>query len=330
MVLLIFLGAFSCNEEVSFKNDKNDLVNFRDGFLEFRDQTAYDQMVKQLKGKSTEELDAWEKSLGGFISMRSIHNRALHEDEIFFENGGNPKGHSVFVLQNQEALLFESDDDMRVNLPPHENTLPFLVNKFGVIKIGSSIYEYRSKSIKEIRDGDVNKIKLLESFTESNKENNISVINITQKNISNTSGRNLKTAFSGAANCEGYTTGGGQRVQGRILSTEYVMVDVFGQTPYPGYIVYKTVAGYGATNQERRLGRWGNKNTAQLRIVGNVEYVSPLGSGSIAVDLDSGGSQTSSIAADFFNSGWWNTGPTIISFYGSLTFYGRDGTTCSI
>lgn len=329
MYLVLLFGTISCNDDANIRNEKNNIVSVRDGFLEFRDNAAYDQVMQELNGKSTEELDAWEKSLKGFVSMRSIYNRALQEELTFIESGGKPDTHSAFVLQNMRSLSFITDDDLQPNLPQFEKISPSLVNQFGIVKVGTSIFEYRNESIKEIRDADISKIGILKDITESDNERSISVINITVEYMTNdTGGRALKTTFSGEASCDGYTDGGGQRVKGAAAIGKYAMVDIWGNTPYPGQTVYKTVAGVAATNQIKRLGRWGNKNTAQLRIVG---YVNAVPYATVAIDLDSDGEQTSSISQEIYNSGWVNTGwNPVLSINGALTFYGRDNSYCSI
>lgn len=329
-ILLLFLFVISCNEDVSIKKQDSDLPTVKDGYLNFKDNTSYNQIVTLLRGMTQEQQNNWEKSLAGFTSMKTLYNQALIEEEYFLENGGKEVGQSPFVLANKKAFIVLDSDNLQPNLPPYqrEDMLSNLVNKSGLVKICSSIFEYRNGSIKEIRDGDISKIEILDQISQSDKDMNISVINISIEYQSSKSGKSKKIAFSGNSSCTGYTQGGGQRVQGNIAIYNYTMVDIWGNTPYPGQVVYKTEVQTSATNQFKKLFGWGNKNTAMLQIIGNVT-LSPYGT--VAVNLNSGGAQTSNIFITLYSSGWVNTGYNpVLSIYGNLSFYGRDYSECSI
>jgi hypothetical protein len=315
----------SCTDELNIASRKHDLLNVRDGLLEFADQAAYNQVRKQLEGKPVAELDSWEKSLPGFVSMRTIYGKALIEEENYYENGGSISGHSPFVTQNMEAFSFFDKPSIQLNLPPSEDVLlPALVNQFGRVKIGSSIFQYRNNSIKEIRDGDMAKIQSLNEITESSIEKNISVINIQMVDLTNERGR---VAFSGNASCTGYTAGEGQRVKGYIHLYKYVTTDLWCNTPYCGQVIFLTELVTGATNQIKTLGAWRDKATAQLRIVGPIT----VNRQSFTLDYSLGDVQTTSISKVLYSSGWgiWGWNDTL-DYHGSLTFFGRHGSNCSI
>lgn len=324
------LVVLSCTDDLGVSSDSIELVKVKNGYLDFKDEASFELISTQLKGKTQGELEQWENNLQGFTSLRSIFREGMHQEEIYLANGGKSVGQSQFVINHKDAFIVVNGDDLQPNLPPQENDDMLLnfVNEFGLIKIGTSIFEYRSGSIKEIRDGDESKIKDLNQVSESSKTMNISVISISVEYITDKTGRNLKIAFSGNSSCTGFTSGGGQRVIGNIAIYDYTMVDVWGQTPYPGQVVYKTEVQTQATNQIKGTFGWRNKDTGQLQIIGTVN-VSPYGS--VSVSHNSGGALVSSISKTIYSSGWVNTQwNPVISISGALTFHGRDNSQCTI
>jgi hypothetical protein len=324
ILLLTVVGAISCVDEPTLRDEDDNLVQVRNGMLEFPDRQAYDQVNQRLEKMSKDELNKWESSLTGFVSIRSIYYQALSEEETFFENGGSLSGHCAFVNEHIGALKFLSEDalDMLPNLPPHtERRLSSLVNEEGLVKIGNSIFEYRGLSIKEIRDGDEAKIKLLNNYVTSDMSQNIFVTKFTRI-TPDPSRADLKVKFVNNDDCTGYTSGGGQRVKGSVyLFASESNVD--GVVHYYGWITIR------ATNQEKKLGVWLGKRTSALAIVGYIN-ASPSEWGSYSANLDTGGDLDTTIEQTFNLPSILKQTTSFPSISGSLTFYGRQGTTCSI
>jgi hypothetical protein len=324
LILCLMTLALSCVEENNLTSKKtSQTVQVENGMLEFRDRQAYDQVSQQLEKMSKDELNKWESSLTGFVSIRSIYYQALSEEETFFENGGSLSDHCAFVKEHIGALTFLSEDalDMQPNLPPHtERRLSSLVNEDGLVKIGNSIFEYRGLSIKEIRNGDESKIKLLNNYVKSDMSQNIIVTKFTKIEL-DPSRAGMKVAFVNSDDCVGHTSGGGQRVKGSVylFASESNVDNVIH---YYGWITIR------ATNQERRLGVWLGKRTSELAIVGYVD-VSPDW-GSFSVDFGTGGDLDTSIEHTHQLPSRLKETTSFPSISGALTFYGRHGSNCSI
>jgi hypothetical protein len=318
ILLLMVAVAISCADEPQAKQEVT-LAQVRNGMLEFADQEAFDQLA----AKSHEELSKWESSLPGFVSIGSLYKKAVIEEETFFNNGGKEGEHSPFVSQHMSAFTFVSEEYMRPNLPPHtERQLPYVVNENGLVKIGATIFEYRSGSIKQITDGDESKISQLTKYQISDESANIIVTTFTKINSDNVfiEGR---TAFSGNSSCTGYTSGGGQRVKGQV--------DLFASETSLGGITYLgAYVNVHATNQERRLGIWSGKRTSELYISGSI-YVAPEWEwGGVVVELGTGGDLETSIGTTYSFPDRPKVSATWPYMYGALTFYGRQGSSCAI
>lgn len=319
ILLLVFVAAISCADEPNLQRTDVSQVKVRNGMLEFTDKLAYDKVSRQLNEMSTDELNEWERSLPGFISIRSIYEKATVEEEAFFDSGGKPGAHSAFVQQHPEALAFVRDDVMQPNLPPHtEKHLSSFVNEKGLVKIGNSIFEYRSGSIKEIQDGDESKIAQLEKYSVSDPAQNILVTTFTRIKINH---EDIKIAFTGNSSCTGYTSGGGQRVIGNI-DLHLAQVVNGGQLYWSAYVnIY-------ATNQERRLGIWSGKRTSELYIYGSVDVGPDWGS--FIIDVGTGGDLQTTLSTSYSFPYRLAVNASNPYMSGTMTFYGRHGSSCSI
>lgn len=118
------------------------------------------------------------------------------------------------------------------------------------------------------------------------------------------------------AMCEGYTSGGGQRVRGRAVIKSLSL----------GGGQYRHTVEVEASNWKKNIG-WNTKRTSALRIVGSV-YLSTLGGGeTFDVDADTGGELETRIGGEvaLIHSVNFQAEAQV-----SLTFYGRDGTSCTM
>lgn len=150
------------------------------------------------------------------------------------------------------------------------------------------------------------------------------------ESIADTSSELVLSAGS-SKQCEGYTSGGGQRVRG-VAGIERKLTPVSGGLYYIQYRISVS-----AENWKKNIG-WNTKRTTQLRIIGVIDNVPCYGfttscMGYIPVDLGTGGALTTKIG---FN---WDSDPIgpvyDPGFYDfssdfRLTFYGRDGTSCDL
>lgn len=123
------------------------------------------------------------------------------------------------------AILFDEDGTFHLNLPITEEFISAFVTRKGLLKIGERLYQYSANSIKVIVDGDEAKIDLLSQINESSEEYGVLVYNISVKEIEFEDSSMGRTEFFGNANCTGYTSGGGQRVIGKVYETCTAVVE---------------------------------------------------------------------------------------------------------
>lgn len=314
-------------------------VNPTYGYLEFKDLTVFDEAKKSLETMEKEEIDDWESGLDGFNSLRSIYEMALIEEEKYFEDLSesgsnldietNSNLHSDFLKERLDIFIL-NDGIIELDIPPIEKGLEAFVNKDGIISIGGVIYQYSKDKVKIIRDGNEESISSLVNIEESIPDDDIFVHDLQIRELNFSEKSNLENAFSGDEDCSGYTGGGGQRVDGRAWSGVSVVVDVFGNYGYPGQTVYQARVGTTATNYKKNFG-WNKKRTGQLRIDGVINYSTNITSIETAnLSIDTGGDLEKSIGRTIYVHPWINSPVYIYSFYGSLTFQGRHGSTCSI
>jgi hypothetical protein len=117
--------------------------------------------------------------------------------------------------------------------------------------------------------------------------------------------------------CEGYTSGRGQRVRGTV-----------GLGTYAANGLYYHYLDVQAENWKKNIG-WNTKPTSQLRIEGTVYVSTPsTPTESYGVYVDTGGETVKRIGQRVWTSpGTVNTYATAEVY---LTFHGRDGTHCTI
>jgi hypothetical protein len=335
LVFAMLFVAISCSDDSPTVTDQNFTVRVKNGYLEFKDDQTFQQIRSDFKTLSQKDVANWEAKFSGFVSQRSLYEKAIDEETRFYESKEAVllgKNHSPFVEQHSDLFIFDDEGVFELNLPYTEEMISYFVNKDGLLKVGTKLYQYSRNSIKVIVDGDERKLKLLPEISLSSKEHGVLVYNITYKAIVLGSSANGKTDFSGNANCTDYTSGGGQRVKGKIYEGCTAFVDYKGDYGYPGEVVTQTTITTSATNEIKGVFGWSGKRTTQLRIEGTVEIVAPYGSGTYSVYKDTGGELTNYIQEVIWTSSWYpqQCGTIGISFYGTLDFYGRDGTNCQI
>lgn len=330
---------FSCLDDAAqqdvsdIKQDASD-IKVNNGYLEFRDEQAFERTRNLLKTKDKEFLDTWERQFPGFVSQRSLYEKAIEEDFDYYNSTKSPLqgSHSEFVENNTDLFLFDEDGTFHLNLPITEEFISAFVTRKGLLKIGERLYQYSANSIKVIVDGDETKIDLLSQINESSEEYGVLVYNISVKEIEFEDSSMGRTEFSGNANCTGYTSGGGQRVIGKVYEACTAVVDVYGNYGYPGSIVSQTKVIASAENQIKNIFGWSKKSTNFLVIQGTVNITALGGSGPVNVYTTTSGNSASSISVWIWVSAWYPqqcfTMPLLFS--GNLEFHGRDGSYCSI
>ncbi len=333
LMLLCTLIVISCTEDSSLNNQTSP-VKVKNGFLEFKDDQTFEQFRESLKTQNEEYISAWENDLDGFVSQRSLFLKAVEEENKFIESKESAllsERHSQFVLQNKDLFIFDDEGAFELDLPYTEEAISTFVNADGLLKVGTKLYQYSKNSIKVIVDGDEDKLQLLPTLSESSIEHGILVYNIDYKLLrveeTITDGR---TEFSGNASCTGLTSGGGQKVVGKVYLGCTGFVDVYGN--YGGGIVTQSKIVATASNYKKGVFGWSLKPTSQLHIYGEIRILAPFGSGTYGINRSPGSETVTSISSTPWQSDWYQIqcGVIPVSIDGELTFYGRDGSSCSI
>ncbi len=335
MVLVASATLFyACNQEEDL-NVQEDILNItvKNGYLVFKNDEIFKQTIEETKDMSRKELDDWEKQFNGFTSMRSIYEKAIDEDEIFFESMTKEKynelskideiPHSDFVNKHKDLFVFDKDDGtFRPKMPLVKPELYALANGQRVMKIASEIRLFSSNYITYITDGDETKLTMAKKLTTSDKSNGIIVHNYQIRKVGII--KNGRLDWNLTCGCEGYTSGGGQRVQGFVWESKH-----YGSGAYAnGKIVDLYIE---AINQKKNFW-WHKKRTSQLRVEGFISYaITGFYSSTIPINWTTGGQLKTSIKSFYtiWTQGGLNTLPTI-TYDGSVNFYGRHGTHCNL
>lgn len=348
-VVAMLLFIVSCSQKESLITPdtpvKGPGVTVKDGYLKFNSYQDFLTTRESLSKQSTEGLNSWESQFSGFESQRALFESLLDEDiahrrrleslpseQLEKLKGSKNKDfiYAVGILENKHLLSFD-EYGYYLSLSSHEEGIERFVNKAGLVQIGDSLYEYSQKYIKIIRDGDARKLALLKDITESSKEKGVDVIEIRPIELTAEQKANLKINFAADQTCIGYTGGGGQRVIGRAILGERIYNDI--RCEYGCGVVYQPYAYLRAENQYKGLFGWETKRTSGLRIVGwNIGYnIRNWSKSNISVDKGTNGNLETAIEAGIFGTTQWlHNLPYAFEFYGNATFYGRDGSQCSM
>ena len=330
---------YACNQEEGLDITKEvPNISVKHGYLVFKDDEVFKQTIEKTKDMSREELDVWEKQFKGFTSMRSIYEKAIDEDELFFENMTEEKynelskisefPHSDYVNKHKNLFVFDKNDGtFRPKMPVVMPQLYALANTNGVIKTSESLHVYTPNLVKYITDGDDKKLPMATSLTESDKSNNIVVHNYQIRKIGAAINGKLLD-WDLPCGCTGKTSGGGQKVEGDIWEFIEGGAHFLGSWINKGFYIQ-------AVNKKKNFG-WHKKRTRQLRISGFLDWdIQGSYSGSYPVSVNTGGKLKKSIYTsltlynEFSPVGVLSPVPTI-TYDGSVDFYGRHGTHCNL
>ncbi|MEM9674035.1 MAG: hypothetical protein AAF992_15695, partial [Bacteroidota bacterium] len=348
---IVAMGLNSCTEDIISSSQDDDFpVNVKNGYLEFKDQEAFDQIKSSLKGGDRDKYDAWESQFPGFTSLRSTYERSIDEQERWYDyleslsneelkvimEGSDDFFYSDFIKNNSKLFVLYDSGMYDLNLPKTVHELIPFVNNDGLIKIGSSLYKYNENSIKIVKDGKDEKLKLLENIQESSEEYNIEVINIYEvlsNSFESSGARQEVFGGNGTYTCDNQS--GSDKVNGFLYVATYVGLD---------YFYYSVDAKAESWRRNGIFGGWTKKRTGALKIEGNptISYRDyPAGvirSTTVNVDHGSGGSLVTEINKNIFYSPSYYFGSFItynpawahLFFDGLMTYRGRSGSNCTM
>jgi hypothetical protein len=242
-----------------------------------------------------------------------------------------------FVLRHQDIFELGEGFIMDLKIEGVELGIEALVNRHGLVLVGSELRQYEQNSIKIVSDYTPGKEYLLDRDT-PDYQAGLQIIAVEKRHINTVGDVAGFDMGEGNVTCQGYV-GGNTGADEKVIGDAYVV----------SRIVYDYLRGTGwqaqvhmyvkATNRNKTLiGTWQNKRTAQLRIdsTGPVSYSVPFWGVYGQRDLyqTTNGELMSSITAGVYLSPWVSLGNTGIApnpgMQGVVRVYGRNGSTCPL
>ncbi len=317
-------------------------VRAKNGYLEFKDQAAFDEVKASLENMDREALDAWESQFDDFTSLRSIDEQSVVAQEIWFEElrkmpeserialsqADENFWYSGFVKEHKAVFALEDSGKYHLNIAGPGANLVNLLNKDGIYQVGSEIRVYQENTIKTILDGDDSKISMLSKVEKSDESLQIDVSKfeiMPVKDEITANGRESIYIFSSSRqHCSDKE--GRNVISGNAYVVRESFKDDLGITFYV-YALYLE-----ATNfyKDGIFGGYTRKRTRSLRIKGSLDfYVDGKIEWSTSVDYTTGGKLRTKIE-EYLDLGGSVKGfyTPVFSVTGSLDVYGRSGTLC--
>ena len=358
---LVALVAISClfyacsDEELSDVSNPAQEADFtvrvKNGYLEFKDQAAFDQVKASLENIDDEALNAWESQFEGFTSLRSVAVRAIEEQESWYDELASFNSEDIsrlrhngdlfysnFIKEKPSIFVLEDSGRYVLNVSAKDQDMESFINENGLIKIGNDLYQYRKQSIKTIHGGDESKLYLLPDLTESSREHNITVSSIHEELIDLNNGSGINARVVNGGTC--FNDRGDDRVKGFAAIDTRTKLDILGNTPNTGQLMaaYSFTVKAESWREKGLFGGWIQKRTRSLRVEGNlnISSISPdIATVSVGVNVVQSNYRwyyqrtvwgTPFVRATSLDAVTLNR-PTVI---GDLTYRGRNGTVCSI
>ncbi|WP_423128666.1 DUF4848 domain-containing protein [Gaoshiqia sp. Z1-71] len=161
---------FACSKEnlddvstskVEPKGSSGD-VYLENGYLVMKDLTTADSLLNALSKMTSSQIEAWENSLG-LVSARSQYEPLFEE----YENISSREEFLAFKAKYANQLSFnESDEeDNSIDYPFIPTPYTPLLNSDGIMKIGSSVFQYTKSGRNAVYDGNLNKLKNIAQYT---------------------------------------------------------------------------------------------------------------------------------------------------------------------
>lgn len=170
-------------------------IEIENGILIFDSMEEYQGVLANTE-ITYEEIKAWEKEIG-FISIQTILENALEEEEKYFEQF-DPEtlteedierivkekealGYTEYTQKYIDAGILKpyiTDEISSLELAVVSSINERFLNTDGIVKVGDIVYQFTHTQCKKILDGDMNKIDLLKNVSEDVQNKNIIVGNL--------------------------------------------------------------------------------------------------------------------------------------------------------
>ncbi|WP_027001217.1 DUF4848 domain-containing protein [Hugenholtzia roseola] len=336
MFLLTFLFVSCSPEEIALPSNAEKSLRQEDvflspqGWLVFKDDSIFSNLTEKLHQMPRTEIETWEKSIG-FTSLNSIYEQAIDEQESYcaqFEQASpeqireliaSNKIYAPFVETHKELFSFNDDKTFDMNV-----ALPFfkygkVLNTSNLVQVGKEIRMYHQDMYKVLIDGDLAKIDLLISATETDEEKGIFVSRVIM-----TSSRDGRVQEGACVNTSNGESIGSEKVEGEVRANH---------VHHPTAQAHERKVFIRATNKIKSpIIGWNKKRTHHLQIYGAV-YINDL-FGMVGVQLNFSHNTMNNLKAEIYEEPYKKSGTgyhwtRIISVNGQFSAQGRGNTFCS-
>lgn len=175
-------------------NDEEDVLCTRktvqggvyDNYVTFADFDEMESTIQMLADMTEEDISVWEHRKN-FVSMQSIADMVTAAEEVHCDTLETRYNSYESIKEDIHSDLFNSFADLFIrrecpddtgfyyDLDINNATYASVVNKDGIVKIGSDIYQFKDDVTKIIVGGDVSKIKILSAISRTDSNQNIIV-----------------------------------------------------------------------------------------------------------------------------------------------------------
>jgi hypothetical protein len=178
-----------CNEESDelFNRKSQETTRNYSNFLSFINFDEMNSTIDMLANMDSAEVATWERR-NNFISLNSISDYVASEEDRLSDSletiYRTPE--DIPNIRHSEAFETFSDVFVQKTIPDDDGGIYYdlnisndnyanVVNRYGIVKVGENIYQFKENTIKIILGGDVSKINLLDTVTETNEREGVVV-----------------------------------------------------------------------------------------------------------------------------------------------------------
>ena len=197
LLFTIFFFFSACQEDdqiddLAAKGETNWSIrlNQKGGFLEFRNDSIFQNTLETLDNKPYNEVESWTKQYE-FYSLANLYNEALQKEASFTSELENlvlegklspeeaAKRHAPLVMENASSFIFSEEGYFDINL--FDPTIATLVNKDGIIKIGNNLVRFTFDHVIELPGGSADNISSLKNTDKASLLPNVIVNKVHHK-----------------------------------------------------------------------------------------------------------------------------------------------------
>jgi hypothetical protein len=265
LMIGFMFSLFSCENDEGLAIEKEDVIVkdivianqqtekvtvSENGYLVFKDQESYSEILNNIDKMTDDEFTLWEKSIG-FESAQTF----LADFYEKLENVDTYEEYEILQQQFSDKLVFESDGSIRLNF--YATAWDRVLNVDGIMKIGNTLHKFEKDRQLLINDGDYSDIKNFQAI----KDDTCKVrIFIPRQHIDKC---NLKSMQWGWVDYYEYETG---KKRGDKKLECYIQIISYNYTGYGFTNVYYTEAGFEVRIKLSELHRnvfkkWVNRTT---------------------------------------------------------------------